>query len=134
MSSAARAEREIRALFTAYGSGFDDADADAVIALFAWPATIWQLGTGHVFGDEDELAENVEALIDVFDEAGIVSTGPEVKEVRVAGETAFAHVLWRQLDQSGDLLNEFVCQYLLVHHQGEWRLATIVNEAVETAG
>ena len=65
---------------------------EAVTALFAWPATIWQFGEGHVFEDAEELAENVEALIDVFDEAGIISTMPDVKEVRVAGAAAFANV------------------------------------------
>ena len=67
-------------------------------ALFAWPATIWQFGEGHVFKDADELAENVDALVDVFDEAGIVATEPEVKEVRVEGSSAFASVIWRQRD------------------------------------
>ena len=90
------ANADIHALFAAYGAGFDDADPDAVTALFAWPATIWQFGEGHVFEDADELSENVDALMDVFDEAGIVSTTPEVKEVRVAGSAAFAHVVWRQ--------------------------------------
>ena len=74
------AESDIRSLFSAYAAGFDDADAEAVTALFAWPATIWQFGEGHVFEDAEELSENVDALIDVFDEAGIVSTEPEVKD------------------------------------------------------
>ena len=118
----------IRALFAAYGEAFDDADASAVTALFAWPATIWQFGTGHVFADAGELAENVEALIDVFDEASILSTTPEIREVRIAGTAAFASVLWRQRDGEGGLLHEFTCQYLLVSHDGAWRIATIVNE------
>ena len=49
------AESDIRALFSAYAAGFDDADAEAVTALFAWPATIWQFGAGHVFEDAEEL-------------------------------------------------------------------------------
>ena len=122
------AEDEIRALFAAYAEGFDDADAEAVTALFAWPATIWQFGAGHVFEDAEELSENVDALIDVFDEAGIVSTEPEVKEVRVAGPSAFASVIWRQRDDRGELLHEFACQYLLIEHEGGWKIATIVNE------
>jgi SnoaL-like domain len=122
------ATADIHALFAAYGAGFDDADPDAVTALFAWPATIWQFGEGHVFEDEDELSENVDALMDVFDEAGIVSTTPEVKEVRVAGLAAFAHVAWRQYDGAGELLHEFSCQYFLLDHDGAWRIATIVNE------
>ena len=127
-----QAEADIHALFAAYGSGFDDAAPGAVTALFAWPATIWQFGKGHIFADADELTENVEALIDVFDEAGIKTMTPEVKEIRVAGAAAFANVLWRQRDDAGELLNEFTCQYLLVHAGGVWRIATIVNEAAET--
>ena len=125
------AESDIRDLFSAYASGFDDADAEAVTALFAWPATIWQFGFGHVFEDAEELQENVDALIDVFDEAGIVTTEPEVKEVRVSGPSAFASVIWRQHDDSGEMLNEFSCQYLLIHHEGAWKIATIVNEEAE---
>lgn len=129
MTNAAIAD--IHALFAKYATGFDDADAEAVTALFAWPATIWQFGKGHVFEDADELAENVEALIDVFDEAGIVSTEPEVGEVRVAGPSAFAAVAWRQRDDEGALLHEFSCQYLLVMRDGTWRIATVVNEEAE---
>ncbi len=125
------AESDIRSLFSAYASGFDDADAEAVTALFAWPATIWQFGFGHVFEDAEELQENVDALIDVFDEAGIVTSEPEVKEVRVAGPSAFASVAWRQHDDGGALLNAFACQYLLVQQEGAWKIATIVNEVAE---
>ena len=123
------AEREIRALFAAYGAGFDDADANVVTSLFAWPATIWQFGKGHIFADAEELSENVEALIDVFDEAGIKSTIPEVREVHAAGAAAFAHVLWRQKEDSGEVLHQFTCQYLLVNEDGKWRIASVVNEA-----
>jgi ketosteroid isomerase-like protein len=122
-------EAEIRGLFAAYGAAFDDADADAVTALFVWPATIWQFGEGHVFEDDEELAENVEALIDVFDEASIVVTTPEMRDVRVAGKTAFATVAWRQEDESGDILHEFTCHYMLLRRDGAWRIATVVNEA-----
>jgi ketosteroid isomerase-like protein len=123
------AEGDIRALFAAYGAGFEDADAEAVTKLFAWPATIWQFGKGHIFADAKELEENVEALIDVFDEAGITSTSPNVQDVRVAGAAAFANVLWRQADDAGEVLHEFTCQYLLVREGGSWRIATVVNEA-----
>jgi ketosteroid isomerase-like protein len=123
------AEAEIHRLFAAYAAGFDDADADAVTKLFAWPATIWQFGEGHVFEDEDELAENVDALFDVFDEASIVTMIPDVRDIRVAGPSAFAAVAWRQQDDSGEVLHEFTCQYLLVNRDGAWRIATVVNEA-----
>ena len=97
-------------------------------ALFAYPATIWQLGEGHVFDDAEELAENIEALIDVFEEAGIVLTTPDVREVREAGGAAFASVLWRQEDDTGEVLHEFACHYLLIDRDGAWRIATVVNE------
>jgi ketosteroid isomerase-like protein len=125
------AEADIRDLFAAYAAGLNDADADAVTALFAWPATIWQFGKGHVFKDAEELNENVEALIDVFDEAGIVGTTPTVRDVRVASAAAYVDVLWRQGDSSGELLHEFTCCYLLIRAAGAWRIATVVNEAAE---
>src|SRR5688572_12829864 len=102
--NAGAGEAEIRTLIENYGAAFDDADADAVTALFAWPATIWQFGDGHVFAEPAELAANVEALIDVFDEAGIAVSHPEITEVRIAGAAAFATALWRQLDGAGILL------------------------------
>lgn len=123
------AESEIRDLFAAYGSGFDDADPDAVTALFAWPATIWQFGEGHIFEDADELALNIEALMDVFHDADIVVTIPDVRDVRVAGTAAFASVNWRQEDEAGEPLHEYACQYMLVASDGAWRIATVVNEA-----
>lgn len=118
----------IRALFTAYAEAFDAADASVVIQLFAYPATIWQFGAGQVFGDEPALRKNVEALVDVFDEAGIKRLIPDVRGVHTAGDTAFADVLWRQEDEAGEVLHRFACQYLLVRREGVWRIATVVNE------
>ena len=122
------AKADIQKLFAAYGAGFDDADVDAVTDLFAWPATIWQFGSGHVFEDPEDLAENIEALMDVFEDAGIVLTTPSLREVRVAGSAAFASVAWRQEDEAGDALHEYACQYMLLDHDGHWRIATVVNE------
>lgn len=131
-----QAEMQIRELFAAYGAGFDDADVSAVADLFAWPATIWQFGEGHVFDEPDDLAENVEALMDIFDEAGIVLTTPAVRDVRVAGAASFASVDWRQEDEAGEALHEFTCHYALVKCDGGWRIATVVNESdpAEAAG
>jgi ketosteroid isomerase-like protein len=119
---------DIRALFAAYGAGFDDSDPDAVTALFAYPATIWQFGEGHVFEDEDDLAENVEALMGVFEDAGIVLTTPALRDLRIAGTTAFATVAWRQEDEAGESLHDFTCHYLLLRGESGWRVATVVNE------
>lgn len=122
------AETEIRNLFAVYGAGFDDADPDAVTELFAWPAKIWQFGEGHIFEDADELAENIEALMDVFHDADIVVTIPDVRDVRVAGTAAFASVNWRQEDEAGKPMHEYACQYMLVASNGAWRIASVVNE------
>jgi len=119
---------EIRRLFAAYAAGFDDADPQAITELFAWPATIWQFGEGHLFEDDEELAENVEALMDVFDDAGIVLTTAEVRELRQAGVAAFATVAWRQEDEAGEVLHEFTCHYMLVNQERAWRITTVVNE------
>ena len=120
-------EQVIAALFEAYGAGFDDADADAVTALFAYPAVIWQLGGGHVFEDEEDLAENVEALMDVFDDAGIVVTTPEIAWTKSDGDAGAALVSWRQEDDAGEAVHEFRCLYTLVRQDGDWRIAAIVN-------
>jgi uncharacterized protein (TIGR02246 family) len=121
-------EAAIRALFQTYGAAFDDADAEAVAELFAFPAVIWQLGEGHVFEDAEDLSENIEALFEVFDEAGIVLTTPEVRDIRIGGVAAFATVFWRQEDEAGESLHEFTCHYMLVRDDGAWRLATVYNE------
>ena len=125
------ADAEIRALFAAYGAGFDDADVDAITDLFAWPATIWQFSEGHVFENPEDLAENIEALMDVFDEAGIVLTTPELRALHAAGTAASATVAWRQEDSSGESLHEFTCHYLLLRQDGAWKIASVVNEAPE---
>ena len=55
-------------------------------------------------------------------------TTPDVQDIRVAGTAAFASVVWRQEDDSGELLHEFTCRYLLINREHAWRIATIVNE------
>lgn len=122
------AETAIVDLFAAYAAAFDDADAEAVAALFAFPAVIWQFGEGHVFADADELLENIEALIDVYDEAGIVTSTPQLTGHWAQGAAAFAAVSWRQEDGAGEVLHEFACGYLLVAAEAGWRIAAIVNE------
>ncbi len=124
---------EVRNLFAAYGAGFDDADPDAVAELFTWPATIWQFGEGHVFEDAEELTENIEALMAVFDDAGIVVTTPDVRDIRIAGTSGFARVAWRQEDSAGEPLHEFTCNYLLIDGDGAWRIASVVNEEPDQA-
>ena len=123
----AERELDIRAIFDAYGAAFDDADAEGVTELFAWPSVIWQLGDGHVFDDAEDLGENVEALLGVFVEAGIVLTTPTILELRIGDGAAFATVAWRQENSAGEPLHEFTCHYMLVDDSGTWRIATVVN-------
>lgn len=123
----AEKELEIRAIFAAYGAAFDDADAEGVTELFAWPSVIWQLGHGHVFDDAEDLGENVEALLEVFGEAGIVLTTPTILDIRIGACAAFATVAWRQENTEGEPLHEFTCHYMLIDDDGTWRIATVVN-------
>lgn len=128
MGETERSAAAIGALFEAYAAAFDDADAEAVAALFAFPAVIWQFGEGHVFADADELLENVEALIEVFHEAGVVATTPHLTAVSAEGTAGFAAIDWRQEDEAGQIIHEFACGYLLVAGDDGWRIAAIVNE------
>lgn len=123
--------QDIRTLFAEYAEALDDADAEAVTDLFAYPATIWQLGEGHVFEDAEELGENVEALIEVYHEAGIVVSSPEVLAAEAHGSGGFASVAWRQEGETGEALHEFVCHYFVVRGDDGWRIAAIVNEPGE---
>ncbi len=125
------ADKAISELFRDYAAAFDDADAEAVAGFFAYPAVIWQLGDGHVFDDADEIEENADALIDVFDEAGIVVMIPDVQALNTRGNTAFATVDWRQEAKDGEVVHAFRCHYLLIRQDGTWRIATVVNEDTE---
>ncbi|MGQ7793235.1 nuclear transport factor 2 family protein [Faunimonas sp. B44] len=125
------AEQAINELLRGYAAAFDDADAEAVAGFFAYPAVIWQLGDGHVFEDADEIEENADALIDVFDEAGIVVMIPQVRALNTSGNSAFVTVDWRQEAQDGEVVHAFRCHYLLILQDGTWRIATVVNEDTE---
>lgn len=122
---------KIADLFTIYGECFDDADAERMLGLFAYPVTIWQFGKGHVFLDEDELRENAEALIDAFDEAGVVVSSPDVVKIELSGNAAFAHVNWEQGDNEEEVIHAFTCRYFLLQTGDEWRIASIINEDLE---
>ena len=121
----------IAGLFAAYAEALDDADADAILDLFAYPAIIWQFGKGHVFADADDLAENVEILLDAYADAGIVASEAEVGAIQAMGATAFAAVRWRQSADDGEALHEFACAYTLLLTPGGWRIAAIVNDPDE---
>ncbi len=108
------ARDEVMGLFTDYAEGFDDFDCDAVAACFAFPATLWQGGRGNSFADEDELLENIEALLDVFEREEIVHTRFDILELTGGVESANAVLRWRHERADGDVALEFSCRYLLV--------------------
>ncbi len=120
--------RLVEEIFRAYGAGLDDFDRDQLLDLFQFPCVIWQFGKGHVFEDEDELAENVDALLTVFEREGIHQSVPTVKEVAVTGARAVAEVDWTHLDAAGEEVFAFSIGYFLVKESGEWFIATVIND------
>ena len=131
---AAELPRAVEAMFERYAGGFDDFDADAIVDCFRFPATLWQSGRGNVFADEDELLENVEALLEVFEREEIVRSVFTVAE-RSAGEgdVAYAVLDWRQERGDGEAALEFRCRYTLLRgetREGEddWRIVLAVSD------
>lgn len=118
----------IEILFQDYADGFNDFDADAVADCFTYPATIWQLGKGHVFAHRDELIENVEALLGVLESEDVVHSAFEVLSHAVFGPTALATVSWRQERADGDVAMAFICHYSLMQEGDRALIAMIVNE------
>ncbi|MCQ0987017.1 Cif family virulence factor [Jiella marina] len=121
----------IEAVFRAYAEGFDDFDADRILGCFAYPVTIWQLDKGNIFVDEEELAENIEALLAVYETEGIVRSDFAALDAAISGNTALVTLAWRQERIDGDAAMEFVCRYTLRRggSLGEsWRIVLAVNE------
>ncbi|MFD2239174.1 DUF4440 domain-containing protein [Aureimonas populi] len=123
-------DAELTALFTAYAEGFDDFDAESIADCFAFPSTIWQSGKGHVFQDRDEILENVEALLAVFEREEIVHSSFEILDVAQEGAGAFVVLEWRQEREDGEAALEFTCRYALVRSEADpaWRIALAVND------
>jgi ketosteroid isomerase-like protein len=121
-------EDEITTLFEEYAAGFDDFEAEAVADCFAYPCTIWQLGAGNVFHDREELLENIEALLNVYETEDIVHSAFEVTSLQASGGTALASLSWRQEREDGEAAMEFVCRYALIEGPDGWRIATVFNE------
>lgn len=122
----------LQALFDAYGSGFDDYEAEAIAALFIYPVTIWQFGKGHVFETAEDLMENIEVLLNAFEEAGVVSSHFAMTADTVSGNAGFATLDWHQEDGEGAVVHSFTCHYLLTLKEENWCIAGIVNEMPET--
>lgn len=120
----------VESLFRGYAEGFDDFALSKVLDCFAYPVTIWQLGKGTVFADAAELAENVEALFDVFESEEIVHSDFVVLEAKSSGNTAFVALEWRQERADGEAAMEFRCRYTLRRNDlsGQWLIALVVNE------
>lgn len=119
---------EIAALFEDYANGYDDFDADAIADCFAFPATIWQFAKGNVFADREELLENIEALLEVFDREGIVHSSFEILAKAISGPSALMTLSWRQEREDGDPALAFICHYCLLRSEEGWRIGMIVNE------
>lgn len=120
----------IRDLFAAYANGFDDFDADMIADLFAYPVVIWQFDRGNMFEDDEELLENIEALLKVLDGEGVVRSEYEIQALSVSGPTALASVTWNQQREDGDVALSFTCHYHLVNIEGDWLIASIFNENI----
>jgi len=116
-------------LFEAYAAGLDDYDAQAIIACFAFPATIWQFGKGYVFEDAEELRENIDKLLDAFEEAGIVRSVFEIEDESPLSES-FWTLRWEQEVADGEVVHAFSCHYFLVEAEdGTLKIASIANIA-----
>lgn len=124
-------ETEIEALIETYGAGFDDYDPEAVTACFAYPAVIWQSGKGHVFADAEEMTENVDALFKAYEEAGIVTSAFDLRDLAISDDSAVATVDWEAEDGDGIVVMEFSASYHLIHRGDRWQIAMIVNAEVE---
>ena len=127
-ASAEENQGPVTELFDDYAAAYDDYDAEGIADCFAYPCTIWQLGKGNVFADEEELLENIEALLAVLEREEVVATRYEVLHQAVSGNTAHATLQWTQAREDGETALMFVCHYLLIHDDGEWVIATIVND------
>ncbi|MBO0664323.1 hypothetical protein LQ948_16225 [Jiella sp. MQZ9-1] len=128
--------RAIVRLFSTYAEGFDDFDLDKVLSCFAYPVTIWQLGKGTVFADAEELAENVEALFDVFEAEEIVQSRFAIGEAASDGNGAFVGLSWTQERLAGEIAMEFRCRYALRRDDftADWRIALVINEEEVSIG
>ena len=120
-------EAAIRELFDTYAAGFDDFDAEAIAGLFAYPAVIWQFDRGNMFESDEDLIENIEALLKVLDTEGVVHSVFETGSLSISGPTALVAVSWAQQRGDGDVALAFTCHYHLVNIDEEWLIASIFN-------
>lgn len=122
------AEEAIAQLFDDYQAGFNDYDVDRICDCFALPAVIWQHEKGHVFADDEELIENIEALLKALEKEGVTHSEFQVASSHVSGSAALVTLDWSQESADGEAVFEFTCHYQLIQEGPDWVIASIVNE------
>ncbi|OKL42636.1 DUF4440 domain-containing protein [Pseudovibrio exalbescens] len=128
MNEESDVELQLSELFDRYADGYDDYDVAAIADCFAFPCVVWQMDQGHVFADQEELVENLEALLDVHRENNVTQSTYEVISTHVSGCTAHITLDWQQEDDAGDVVFDFTCHYTIVQIDENWRITMIVNE------
>jgi|GEM_PF-1210641 len=122
------AEEAIAQLFDDYQAGFNDYDIDRICDCFALPAIIWQHQKGHVFADDEELIENIEALLKALEKEGVAHSDFQVVSSHVSGSAALVTLDWIQESADGEAVFEFTCHYQLIQDGADWVIACVVNE------
>ncbi|KZM51688.1 hypothetical protein OA90_02795 [Labrenzia sp. OB1] len=115
-------------LFDDYQAGFNDYDIDRICDCFALPAIIWQHEKGHVFNDEEELIENIEALLKALEKEKVTQSDFHVASSHVSGSSALVTLDWVQEDSDGEAVFEFTCHYQLMQDGSDWVIACIIND------
>lgn len=124
----AEAAGAIAQLFDDYQTGFNDFDAGRISDCFALPAVIWQHEKGHVFKDDEELLENIEALLSALEREGVTFSEFHVSSSHISGSTALVTLDWQQENNDGEAILEFTCHYHLIQDGGDWLIALVINE------
>lgn len=122
------AEEAIAQLFDDYQAGFNDYDIDRICDCFALPAIIWQHQKGHVFADDEELIENIEALLKALEKEGVTHSDFQVVSSHVSGSAALVTLDWIQESADGEAVFEFTCHYQLIQDGADWVIACVVND------
>ncbi|SHL53839.1 protein of unknown function [Roseibium suaedae] len=128
VSDQVESEEAIAALFEDYLAGFNDFDPEQICDCFALPATIWQHDRGYVFHDEDELMENIEALLEALDKEGVSLSSFQVSASHISGITAMVSLDWQQENADGEAVFEFTCHYHMMFDGEAWSIVMIINE------
>ncbi|WP_305984402.1 DUF4440 domain-containing protein [Roseibium sp. MMSF_3544] len=122
------AEEAIAQLFDDYQAGFNDYEIDRICDCFALPAIIWQHQKGHVFADDEELIENIEALLKALEKEGVTHSDFQVVSSHVSGSAALVTLDWIQESADGEAVFEFTCHYQLIQDGADWVIACVINE------